>query len=119
MAKFYGAVGYGLAEEIAPGVYDNVITERNYYGDVDKDVAKWREGGKIHQEYTAANVISIIADPYAFEHYFAIRYVNWMGTLWTISEVVVQRPRLVLRLGGIYNGPKVTTPDDTGEDQGS
>lgn len=105
MAKYRGKVGYGLQNEISPGVYDIDILERSYYGDVDKDVAKWREGGGLHKDFTASNVISIVADPYAFEHYFAIRYVEWMGTLWEVSEVLVQRPRLTLRLGGIYNGP--------------
>ena len=50
-------------------------------------------------------MISIVADPYANENFFAIRYVQWMGTLWKVTEVEVQSPRLLLRLGGKYNGP--------------
>jgi hypothetical protein len=47
-----------------------------------------------------------VADAYANENFFAILYVEWMGALWTISEVEVQSPRLLLRLGKVYNGPK-------------
>lgn len=118
MAKYLGRVGYGLSEEIVPGVHENIIRERLYYGDVKKDVAKWREGERVHPQFTASNQISIVADPFAFEHYFAIRYVEWMGTLWSVSEILVQRPRLILRLGGVYNGPTVDTPVDTGNTGG-
>ena len=118
MAKYLCKVGYGLSEEIRPGVYENIIRERRYYGDVKKDVAKWREGERVHPHFTASNQISIVADPYAFEHYFAIRYVEWMGTLWSISEILVQRPRLILRLGGVYNGPTPTSAADAGGNSG-
>jgi hypothetical protein len=46
-----------------------------------------------------------MADAYANEHFFAIRYVEWAGVLWTVSMVEVQSPRLLLRLGEVYNGP--------------
>lgn len=116
MPKIVTTIGYGLPEEIAPGIHENVIKEKQYYGDVKKDVAKWREGTGIHADLTPGNQISIIADPFAFAHYFGIRYVEWMGTLWTVTEVLVQRPRLVLRLGGVYNGPTPEVTDNIGGD---
>lgn len=109
MAKFYGAVGYGINEEVSPGVWDDVIKERMYFGDIERDTAKWREGGKINSDLDVANVIDILADAYAFEHYYAMRYVEWQGALWRITEVQEQRPRLTLRLGGVYNGPRART----------
>ncbi len=109
MTKFYGEIGYGEQVEGAPGVWDDVITERNYYGDVQRNTRKLSEGTSINDDLTVNNLISIVADAYAFEHFFAIRYIKWQGALWTVSDVEVQRPRLLLRLGGVYHGP-VATP---------
>jgi hypothetical protein len=103
--KFYGVIGYGEAVETAPGVYQDVITEISYYGDVIRNTRKLSEGEHLNNDLSVNNSISIVADAYANEHFFAIRYIAWAGTLWTISEVDVQSPRLVLRLGGVYNGP--------------
>jgi len=105
MAKFYGAIGFGHAVETAPGVYEDVITEKTYYGDVHRNSKQAQESGNVNLDITVQNSISIVADAYATENFFAIRYIAWMGVLWVVSNVEVQRPRLVLRLGGVYNGP--------------
>lgn len=105
MAKFYGAIGYGEAVESAPGVWADEITEVNYYGDVIRNSRKLEEGQYLNNDLTVGNSISIVADAYANEHFFAMRYISWAGTKWSISNVDVQSPRLVLRLGGVYNGP--------------
>lgn len=105
MAKFYGKIGYADQVVVRPGVYEDKIVERKYYGDVTRDSAKWRNNDTIHGKLTAANTISILADGYAIDHIFAMRYVEWSGSLWTIADVQVERPRLNLRLGEVYNGP--------------
>jgi hypothetical protein len=106
MAKFYGKVGYGVTAETAPGVWEDTIDEITYFGDVVRNTRKLREGEKLNNDLSVQNSISIVADAYANEHFFAIRYVEWMGALWTVSDVEVQSPRLLLRLGEVYNGPK-------------
>lgn len=106
MAKFHGEIGYGTSVETSPGVWADVITERKYYGDVVKTSRKLLEGEKLNYDLTVGNSISIVADAYANEHFFAIRYIKWAGTFWTVSDVEVERPRLLMRLGGVYNGPK-------------
>lgn len=111
MAKFYGRIGYGTAKEIVDdtedgtGVWVDEIVEYSYYGDVLRDTRNLREGENLNADLSVENLISIVADEYANEHFFAIRYVEWAGTLWTVSSVEVQRPRLLLRLGEVYNGP--------------
>lgn len=105
MAKFYGEIGYGESVEAAEGVWKDVITVRNHYGDVLRNSRTLREGEKVNNDLSVGNSISIVADAYANEHFFAMRYIKWAGTLWTISNVDVQSPRLILRLGGVYNGP--------------
>ena len=106
MAKFYGEVGYAITVETSPGVWEENITEKLYYGDVIENTRKLQEGQNINFDLSVQNSISVIADAYADEHFFAIRYVKWAGAYWTVTDVKVQRPRLLLRLGGVYNGPK-------------
>lgn len=106
MAKFTGKVGYGTTSvETAPGVWNDVIVEREYYGDILRNTLRLQSGESVNDDLSVSNSISIVADAYAYEHFFAIRYVEWAGTRWKISNVEVQRPRLLLRLGGVYNGP--------------
>jgi len=105
MAKYHGKVGYGETSETSPGVHEDVITEREYYGEITRNSRSLTEGENLNQDLSVGNSISIVADAYANEHFFAIRYVEWAGVNWTVSEVEVQRPRLILRLGEVYNGP--------------
>jgi hypothetical protein len=105
MARFHGRVGYGESVETAPGVWVDVITERLYFGDVVRNARNLREGETLNPDLNVQNSISIVADAYANDHFFAIRYVEWAGVLWTVPTVEVQSPRLLLRLGEVYNGP--------------
>lgn len=107
MARFYGKVGYGHDVDLGNGVHELSITERAYFGDAVRNTRRLTEGEKVNDDLTVGNSISIVADAYANEHFFAIRYVEWAGTLWEVTDVEVQSPRLLLRLGGIYNGPKI------------
>ena len=104
MAKFYGKVGYVEVVETSYQVYKSVEYERSYYGDVTRVSRRLDAGSKINDDITLSNLISIVADAYAFDHIFALRYVWWMGNRWKVTNVEVQRPRLVLTLGGLYNG---------------
>lgn len=110
MAKFYGEIGYGETVENPPGtgVWKDVIVEHKHFGDVIRNTRQLQAGEHLNDNLTVNNSISIVADAYAGEHFFAIRYIRWAGALWTVTEVEVQSPRLILRLGGVYNGP---TPD--------
>lgn len=105
MAKFYGEIGYGEPVETAPGVWNDEIVEKKYFGDVIRNTRKLTDGVDVNNDLSVGNSISIVADAYANEHFFAMRYIKWAGTLWVISDVEVQSPRLILRLGGVYNGP--------------
>ena len=105
MARFFGRIGYGESVETAPGVWGDAIVEHSYFGDVIRNARNLREGENLNMDLNVQNSISIVADAYANDHFFAIRYIEWAGTLWTISSVEVQSPRLILRLGEVYNGP--------------
>ena len=116
MARFFDSIGYGESVETPPasGIWVDVITEISYFGDVTRNTRKLDAGENLNDDITVGNSISIVADDYAIEHFSKIKYVRWAGTLWTISLVEVRRPRLIISLGGVYNGPTITTPSSVG-----
>ena len=99
MAKFCDVVGYAETRECRPGIWEEIITERPYYGDVLRNTRRLEGADTINGDVTLNNRISIVADPYAYQHFLAIRYVKWM-----VTNVEVQSPRLVLTIGGAYSG---------------
>ena len=104
MAKFYGKIGYAHTTETKPGVWTEQITERNYSGDVIKNTVGWKPGDNINDNLVINNMISIVADKYANENFSTMRCIHWMGAVWKITNINVQRPRLILTIGGVYNG---------------
>lgn len=103
MSKFYGEIGYAETVETTPGVYKEKWTRRNYRGDVTKNYRRLEKGESINDNVNVSNVVSIVADPYALNHFHSMRYIRWMGAKWKINNVEVQRPRLNLTIGGVYN----------------
>lgn len=103
MAKFYGPVGY-VYDETENDVTVEKPYERYYKGDLVKNNRRLEKGEGLNDDISISNQISIVADPYALSHIFAMRYVKWMGSAWKVSTVDVQTPRLILSLGGLYNG---------------
>lgn len=103
MAKFYGNVGFAETVETEPSVWEEKIVERPYFGDVLRRSRRLESSGNVNSNVNVTNEISIVADPYANQNLFAMRYVEFMGTKWEISNVDVQYPRLVLAIGGVYN----------------
>lgn len=105
MGKFYGKVGYGETVETSPDVWEEQIVERAYYGDILRNTRQWEKGEGLNDNLKINNSISVVADAYAYENFVNIRYIEWMGTKWKVSNVEVQRPRLIFTLGGVYNEP--------------
>jgi hypothetical protein len=112
MARFYGKVGFGQTQDQGNGVHSEVITYRFYYGDVFRNNRASENDQKVNSDLRLSHSISIVSDAHANEHFFAIRYVDWAGTRWEVTDVEVQSPRLLLRLGGTYNGPEGTAAID-------
>lgn len=104
MAKWFGKIGYANTTEIEPGIYEEGIEERSYYGDITRNSRMLQNSDGVNDNINISNQLSIIADPYANENFHSMRYVEFMGTKWKITNVEVQYPRLILTLGGIYNG---------------
>lgn len=107
MARFHGKVGFGITTETSEnsGVWDDVVVEHTYRGDVIKNNRRLENSDGLNDNIIVANSISIVADSFAIEQFLDIKYVRWNGNLWVVTTVTVQRPRLILDLGSVYNGP--------------
>lgn len=103
--KYYGAIGYSITEETSPGVWAERIHERNYTGDVIKNNRRYSSSDNLNDNVTISNEFSVVADAFAYDNFMAIRYIEWMGARWKVETVEIQRPRLLLTVGGVYNGP--------------
>ena len=104
MAKFYGPIGFAETVETRAGVHEEHVVEREYYGDLNRNTRTLQTADQLNDNINIANEISIVADPYANDHFYAMRYVELNGARWKVSNVDVKPPRLVLTVGGLYNG---------------
>ena len=104
MAKFYGIIGYAETVETDPGVWEEEIIERMYFGYLLSNFRNLQNSGEVNDDVNIANKISIVSDPYANENFHSMRYVEFMDTRWKVTNIEVLYPRLILTLGGVYNG---------------
>lgn len=111
MNKWYGVIGYAENVEVEVGVWEDSIIERSYFGDIIRNIRKLQNSGGINDNINISNQISIVADPYAVQNIYKMRYVEFMGTKWKVSNVEVQYPRLILDMGEVWNGNTGTATD--------
>ena len=104
MNKWYGKVGYVDTVEVEPGVWDEQETVREYYGEWARNSSKFVVSGDVNDDRDVSAELSIMADSYADLHFHSIRYVEFGGVKWKVNSVEPRRPRLILSLGGVYNG---------------
>ena len=111
MAKWYGKVGYITTEKVRPGYWEPTPVERSYFGDVLEHTSRWRSSSNLNDDSDITARISIVADPFAYQNFSNIKYVEYMDTVWEVNSISPQYPRLILNLGGVYNGerPESTT----------
>lgn len=108
MAKWHGKIGYAKMIETSPGINEEKIITYEYRGDLNRNTRRLQGSNELNDNIVVANEISIVADPFARDNFHNIRYVEFMGTNWKVSNVEVQYPRLILTLGGKYNERKST-----------
>lgn len=103
MAKWFGKIGFAESAETKPGVWEDTITVREYFGDLIRNTRRLQTTDQLNDDVDISNEISIVSDPYANENFHTMRYAEFMGVKWKITSVEVQYPRLVLSLGGLWN----------------
>ena len=104
MAKFSDVIGFVVSVETRPGVWKDSATEIIYSGDIIRDTRRWDKSDKVNDTAVISNRISIVANPFAFDNVASMRYAKYLGAYWVISNIEVVSPRLILTLGGVYNG---------------
>lgn len=106
MAKIHSKIGFSNPEETAPGVWEDVISEREYFGTIIRQSRQWQATQNVNDNLVLNNRISVVSDDFARDNFSTMKYIIWGGVYWEISSVEVERPRLILSIGGVYNGPK-------------
>lgn len=109
MSKFFGNIGYAINKEIRPGVWGDEIEVRSYYGDVIRDTRQYQTSDSLNDNLNVSNQFSIVADPFAYENFHSMKYIEYMGAKWKISNIEVKYPRLILTVGGVYNESAIET----------
>ena len=104
MAKYFGRIGFAETVETEQSVHTEQITEREYYGDLTRIARQLQNTETLNDNINISNQLSIVSDPYAMSHFFNIRYATYAGAKWKVTNVEVEYPRLILSLGGVYNG---------------
>lgn len=104
MARFCGSIGFAFTKEISPGVWQDEIIERTYYGDILRNRRRWTSGSGANDNLNIVNELSIVADPFASDNLTHLVYVNYRGSRWKIDTVEIEYPRIKIEMGGVYNG---------------
>lgn len=104
MSRYFGKVGYATTNETRPGIYTPTITERTYYGDVTRKNYRWDSNDHINDDLMMNVEFSIMADEFAYQNCSEIKYIEYLGVKWKVHTITPQRPRLILTIGGKYNG---------------
>lgn len=103
MAKYYGKIGYSLRQEAKPGVWEEIIVEKEFCGEQLNVRSKWQTSSHLNDNIDITNQLSIVADPFAMQNFYNIRYIQYLGCKWKVTAIEIQRPRLILTVGGVYN----------------
>ena len=110
MARFHDKVGFLIPiDDQNTGISTNRVVERPYYGSVIEHTRRWESSEHTNDDLNITNQIEITANDYAFKHMSSIAYVRFMGSYWKVVSIRVNAPRIILSLGGVWNGPVEST----------
>jgi len=104
MARFSGEVGYVTQEETTPGVWTSVDKVRTMRGDLIRQNANNRDSDKANGDVSLNHRVSLVGDAYSFANYFNIKWIKIDGYKWKVTSIEIQSPRIIVTIGGMYNG---------------
>lgn len=103
MAKYYGMIGFAIQKETRPGVWEEVIHEHPVFGNIDRNMSQYSNGGEVNDSPVLNKQISFVMDTFACEHSKNIKYATYLNAKWKVKLIDVQFPELILTLGDVYN----------------
>jgi hypothetical protein len=104
MTKYAGLVGYVTQEETVPGVWSSVETPLIMKGDIIRETSSSQDDGKVNSNISLNHRVSLIGGAYSFKNYYFMKWIEIDGRKWEISSIEIQRPRIIVTLGGLWNG---------------
>ncbi len=99
----YGTFGFSITKEVEPGVYEEVIEEKEMYYNILKDNFAQTDNNNSNQDISFNKTISVLYSDYLQKNISHLRYVEFMGIKVNVRSVSPNYPRLTLSLGGFYN----------------
>lgn len=103
MAKYYGKIGYAETYETRQGIYEEVIVEKDCFGDIIRNTHRFNSNDTVNHNIVLSNQISIVSNPYIENNIQNIRYITYMGSKWCVTDANIEYPRIILSLGEVYN----------------
>lgn len=105
MNRFYGVIGFSVNEKTAPGVWEPSITERSYKGDILVNSRRYQtDQNSTNDDLILNNKITILSDSFIDSNIGSMVYATLDNTKWKITNVEISYPRIIITLGGVYNG---------------
>lgn len=103
MTRYYGTVGYVVTEETSPGVWTETTRKRKLRGDILTSSRRFEHGLGTNDNLVLSTRLSIVADKFVKENFSTIRWVEYLGVKWKVTNAELLYPRIILSLGERYN----------------
>lgn len=104
MAKYAGNVCYVTEVESPPGVWRKEETVVRMYGDILRTASVFQGAERINKNITLQNRISLLANSIGMSNFYNIQWIEYLGTKWEVTLIDIVSPRIIVTLGGIWNG---------------
>lgn len=124
MSKWCGKIGLAICAEEDPennpGVWTDIIKEVPAKGEIIKTSYRYQSNTDSTNDDISLNMsLSIISNTYLTNNFQSIKYITYKNGVWSVTGVSLENRRLILSIGGIYNGERPQRPSqDISEDIG-
>ena len=111
MNKWFGKIGFVMTvqDEVRPSKWIEKVVEKEFYGEVIKNYRRWEQGLSTNDDTNISNQISVLADGFAINNLQYMKYIEFSGAFWKINSIDIQAPRLILGIGGVWNGKRANS----------